>query len=59
MRASRIAAAVTGAVVLVGVAGLAGTTAGTSAISPTAVLIHPDEIYAAAVSTGPTGTDPS
>jgi subtilase family serine protease len=56
MRASRIAAAVTGAVVLVGVAGLAGTTAGTSAISPTAVLIHPDEIYAGTVSAGPPTT---
>ena len=54
VRVSRWTAAVGSALLIVTVAGAttAGTTA-TAAISPTAVLIHPDEVYAGTVSSGP------
>ncbi len=57
MRFSRCAAVVSVPLLVVAVAGATiGTAGATSAISPTAVLIHPDEVYAGAVSAGPPTT---
>jgi subtilase family serine protease len=58
MRVSRFVVAATGAALLAAVPGATarGSVSAPSSISPTAVLIHPDVVYAGSVSTGPPTT---
>jgi subtilase family serine protease len=58
MRVPRFAAVVTGPLLIVAVAGatVGGASAATSTITPMAVLIHPDQIYAGTVNAGPPTT---